>query len=309
MIRTDRVPEEVSGVRAGHELSQSVTFRLPDCTVRVASNTPRVLDVLGHLYGAAGSPSEAPDLEVTALDTASPDLSCHFVRVPPRPEARVVTTEYWDGQEMRVVRKRHSGMVFAFGADENLAAGPCADHADDLAEFIDGRCRAFLARQGYLSIRAAGATHGTSGVAVAGATRRVRAALIDRISEHGGRALEGERLLVRECAGRHTMVSLADNGSAPVALSGVVVLDADEDAPARVTVVDLTRRPDLVSLLTDEDDLYARAGWSTARPSVSPDALLGVLRGVAAVEATGGADLVDLAAGRCFDALGLVPNG
>ena len=120
--------------------------------MRVTSNTLRVLDTLGDLYGSTEAGSENPDLEFTALDTPPPDLSCHFARMPPRPETHVVTTEYWDTKAMRVVRKRHSGMVFAFGADENLAAGPCADHADDLTEFIDGRCRAFLARHGYLAI-------------------------------------------------------------------------------------------------------------------------------------------------------------
>jgi hypothetical protein len=98
------------------------------------------------------------------------------------------------------------------------------------------------------------------------------------------------------------------SGTTPSALSGIVLLTSDiSRSTARTTAVDLAMRPDLLALLADEDDIYARAGWSATRPSVSPDALLRVLAGVPVVVVTAGQDLVAVATGRCLDALGLPP--
>jgi len=169
---------------AAHAPEHALFLHFDQALVHVTTNSPALhrglatyfRDFLAHpglgdLGDLGGMPPKA-DIEVTALEAASPRPSVPFTAKQPGWGKTGIKEEYADLQGGRVVRKRFTGMTFLFGGGLNLAVGPCLANANQVVNFINSRFIEWLVNRGGLLFHAAGVSlrgkSGHAGLALAG---------------------------------------------------------------------------------------------------------------------------------------------
>lgn len=138
----------LDGVDLRHELRLNVD----GCVIDVATNDVALRDHL-HRYFAElvtepGNP--ACDFSISAVEAPRLRLAADWAVKEPEPGKSKIKEEWVDLPGGRVVRKRLTGMTFAFGEDLHLAYGPCRTHANQVVNFINNRYMQWRLRQGFL---------------------------------------------------------------------------------------------------------------------------------------------------------------
>ncbi|THB69887.1 MAG: HprK-related kinase B [Desulfovibrio sp.] len=156
--------------------------------------------------------SASPDVTITALEGPSPDpgqMGVEFSVKQPDPGKTKIKEEWFDFPDGRAVRKRLTGMLFAFGAGEHLAVGPCVANDNQVVNFINNRFIEWTLDNGALLFHAAGVARGDRGIAMAGFSGMGKSTLALHAMRLDMEFVSNDRLMVRRDPEGLTMYGVA----------------------------------------------------------------------------------------------------
>ncbi|NMC49179.1 MAG: HprK-related kinase B, partial [Desulfovibrio sp.] len=141
-----RLSEVADRLLRGFSPAASLFLRLAETDVTVASDSPALIDFLSGYFREFSRPPGPTEVAIRfrTAPPVPPDF-CPGLVLADRPfDPREKTSkEQWANlPDGRVVRKKRTGMVFVFGDDLHLAAGPCLEHVDQVVNFINFRVAA-----------------------------------------------------------------------------------------------------------------------------------------------------------------------
>ncbi len=191
----------------------SLPLRLAGTDVTVASDSLPLVEVLSDYFREFSrdpGPAAITILVRTTLPVP-PDFcpGLDLVDQPFDPRETAAKEQWADLPDGRVVRKKRTGMVFAFGDAVHVAAGPCLDHADQVVNFINFRVAARHLSRGCLLAHASGVAKGERGLLLAGVAGAGKSTLALRLVGRGLDFVSNDRLLVSPDAPRPRLYGLA----------------------------------------------------------------------------------------------------
>lgn len=203
----------VSQLLDSREFSSQLTLRFPGCVIELRSDSPALVAALHHYFRPfATDQGNCPDIQITAIESPPPELGLPYTAKAPDPGKSKIKEEFVDFHDGRVVRKRLTGMVFVFGAADNLAAGPCLANSNQVVNFVNNRFIAWQLERGCLLGHAAAVQQHSRGLAIAGISGAGKSTLALHMMSGGTHFTSNDRLLVRRA------------GQAGLAMCGVAKL-------------------------------------------------------------------------------------
>ncbi|NDY56078.1 HprK-related kinase B [Desulfovibrio sulfodismutans] len=178
----------------------SLSLVLAQTRVAVVCDSPDTARAVGAAFRDFAAPPGPADITILLhCRPPVPEDFCPGVVLADRPfDPRDATSkEQWaDLPGGRVVRKKRTGMVFVFGDNVHVAAGPCLDHLDQIVNFINFRMVARHLAQGCLLSHASGVARGERGILLAGVAGAGKSTLALRLVGRGLDFVSNDRLLV-----------------------------------------------------------------------------------------------------------------
>ncbi|MEW5912458.1 MAG: HprK-related kinase B [Thermodesulfobacteriota bacterium] len=208
MSRKPSVAELAQRLRAEHGVSRELALSLAGWEIKVASNSDRLIQELESYFAPFVTQAKDPHLTINALEAPALDLGLDYTIKEPDPGKRKIKEEYAHLPDGRVVRKRLTGLVFAFGSDHHLVAGPCLDNHNQVVNFINNRLIQLELNRGCLLAHAAGVKLGQAGMALAGFSGAGKSTLALHLMSLGATFISNDRLLVRRQGGRPQMTGV-----------------------------------------------------------------------------------------------------
>jgi HprK-related kinase B len=184
-----------------HQPVHAIDLRFGSCTIRLKSNSRRVVEGLTVYYRSYLSSFEQPDVSIAAIDAAPPELPLKYALKTPDPGKSRIKEEYAELKDGRIVRKRLTGMLFAFGYGINIAVGRCTENINQVVNFVNNRYIQWLLDRGCLLGHAAGVAHGERGLALAGFSGSGKSTLALHLMAHDLSFVSNDRLLIQREAG------------------------------------------------------------------------------------------------------------
>ncbi len=271
------VAEFQQALAAAHPPTAQLHLRFAHCRVVVHTNAPTLLEKLRGYFAPFVAPPalesetieifahEAPPLDPAVLPALSP--------FAPEPGKARVKEEYAELRDGRLVRKRLTGMVFAFGGTRHVAVGPCVANDNQIVNFVNSRFIQAQVRRGYLLCHAAGlalarpvagaampasgapshvsgetraASAPARGLALAGMSGRGKSTLALHLLNRGFDFVSNDRLLIRRGA------PLADGRPQPAAADAALEMVGVAKWP-RVNPGTLLNNPALQGILSPDE--------------------------------------------------------
>lgn len=172
----------------------------------VVTNSQALAARLGDYFQEfllAGEGGVVPDTVIHALEAPPANTEALGLRLCPRPRdpgKTSVKEEYQDLEDGRVVRKRLTGMLFAFGPGRHLVVGPCLENDNQVVNFINNRFIQWTLDRGALLCHAAGVAMPRqgelSGLALAGFAGMGKSSLALAIMSRGAVFVSNDRLML-----------------------------------------------------------------------------------------------------------------
>lgn len=167
------------------------------CTVGISTNRKEMNDYLEDYFRPFVTHDTAPDIEVTAHETDSPEFDSSFTLKDPEPGKSRIKEEYINLPRGRIVRKRLTGMVFVFGDGENLAAGPCMANLNQVINFVNNRyIEWLLCNNSGLLGHASGVAREGDGLAIAGFAGAGKSTLALHLMRKGLKFVSNDRVII-----------------------------------------------------------------------------------------------------------------
>jgi len=180
------------------------------CVIAVESNSADLVDYLKVYFEPfLASDGAEPSALVTALEMPPPEFPYEFTVKKPDPGKTKIKEEWLDLADGRVVRKRLTGMVFAFGHGRNLAVGPCLENPNQVVNFINNRFIQCKLEEGCLLGHAAGVSSQGRGLAMAGFSGMGKSTLALHLMGRGADFVSNDRLLITRDGDPPTMFGVA----------------------------------------------------------------------------------------------------
>ncbi|MCG3126267.1 MAG: hypothetical protein CHACPFDD_01098 [Phycisphaerae bacterium] len=180
-----------------HPVRSGVVLSFAGFDIRVESNSDELTAQLASYYRQFVTGPSPAAARVVAIDTVPVDLGLTFRENPPDPRKQRVKEEYADFPDGRVVRKRLTGMLFAFGACGFLAIGECRTYVNQVVNFINNVFMQAMLRRRYLLAHAAAAARDGRCVAVAGVSGAGKSTLVLHLVGRGNAFVSNDRVLLR----------------------------------------------------------------------------------------------------------------
>ncbi|MDR2605378.1 MAG: HprK-related kinase B [Desulfovibrio sp.] len=189
----------IRAVRERRPATRELRLNFDGIAVLVASNSQdlnAMLEAYFCEFVAAPGDNFTPDFVITAHEGTVPDIGEAFTEKAPDPGKTKVKEEYINCGDGRLVRKRLTGMLFAFTPAEHLAVGECARNCNQIINFINSRLIArHLDRGCYLGHAAAVAFRG-KGIALCGFSGMGKSTLALFLMNEGCVFVSNDRVLL-----------------------------------------------------------------------------------------------------------------
>jgi HprK-related kinase B len=180
------------------------------CVIEVESNSEELIEYLkGYFEPFLAESGAAAHSLVTALEMPPPSFPYAFTVKEPDPGKTKIKEEFLDLEDGRVVRKRLTDMIFAFGGGRNLAVGPCIENPNQVVNFINNRFIQYKLEQGCLLGHAAGVVSQGRGLAMAGFSGMGKSTLALHLMGRGADFVSNDRLMITRDGNPPTMYGVA----------------------------------------------------------------------------------------------------
>ncbi len=167
----------------------------------VRSNHEPLIDSLKTYFRDFLADSQAnADAVIHAVEGESIDpvkMGLDFTVKQPDPGKTKIKEEFIDYEDGRMVRKRLTGLLFAFGGGKHLAVGPCLENDNQIVNFINNRFIEYCLDGGSLLFHAAGVCHNNKGLSLAGFSGMGKSTLALHIMRRGTDFVSNDRLMVK----------------------------------------------------------------------------------------------------------------
>jgi len=184
----------------GAAADREIFLDFGDCRIRVRSNSAPLLGELDAYFGAFVAPAGEAEIEITAIEAATPSIPLDLVEKEPDPGKERIKEEYAELPGGRIVRKRLTGMVFLFGGGLNLAVGPCGTNPNQIVNFINNRYIEHKLHRGCLLGHSAAVALVSGarmrGLALCGFSGAGKSTLAMHVMSRGAAFVSNDRLLV-----------------------------------------------------------------------------------------------------------------
>ncbi len=223
----------ITHVRFHYPAQHAFLLRLGDCVIEVRVNSTLLKQTLCEYFHSFLTDAGPVDILITAHEAPTPELDVTFSVKPPEAGKSKIKEEWVDIDGGRIVRKRLTGMVMAFGSGEHLAVGPCLENPNQVINFINNRFIERMLVQGCILGHAAGVALGERGLALAGFSGMGKSTLALHVMSLGADFISNDRVLIR-------------NGADNLWLYGVA-------KHPRINPGTALHNPDLMNVLTQEE--------------------------------------------------------
>lgn len=234
-------------VRGMADADHGLGLRLGECRLHVALNTPELTQRLADYFESFLDTDTMPDpdIAITALEMAEPDLGLDFADWPRDAGKAGRKDSYIDLADGRACRKVRTTMQYLMGGGEHLVFGPCLENDNQVVNFIISQYISWLVNRDWALCHASALLRNGHGIAFAAFSGGGKSTLALHLMPEGFDFVSNDRLLIR----------LADDGAPqmrgvpkqPRINPGTVL-----NNPALSTVIDAGRRSELAALPTDE---------------------------------------------------------
>ncbi len=141
----------VASLTAGVSADHLVRLDVGGCRIDIASNHRGLVVRLERYFReVATSVTSPPDFRIVAIQSEAASLPLRWAAKQPDAGKTRIKEEWVDFPDGRAVRKRLTGMIFAFGGDTHLAYGPCIENDNQIVNFANNRYMQWRLAQGYL---------------------------------------------------------------------------------------------------------------------------------------------------------------
>jgi HprK-related kinase B len=199
----------VEGFRAAYPPTDELLVGFGECRIAVETNSRDLRQALAEYYGGFLEDGPTVDIRITVHEAPAQALALPFVVKPPDPGKTKVKEEYVDLPDGRVVRKRLTGMLFAFGNGDHLAVGPCLENTNQIVNFVNNRYIEWRLCRGCFLGHAAGVALNGRGVALAGFSGMGKSTLALHLMSRGTLFVSNDRMIVERAERGLTMHGVA----------------------------------------------------------------------------------------------------
>ncbi len=172
------------------------------CRLRVQSNSPQLLSLLGDYFAHVVATAAQPDIEVIAIECDVLDLGVQFTDWTREPGKSGRKDAYLDVPAGRLVLKVRTGMLFLQSEKYRIAAGPCLHYDNQLINFINAQYMNWLQQRDWLICHASALVRHGSGFAIAGLSGGGKSTLMLKLLEDDSVSyMTNDRLFIKRESG------------------------------------------------------------------------------------------------------------
>jgi HprK-related kinase B len=172
------------------------------CRIDIATDAPALATALERYFREVlTSDSGTADFAITAIEAPPLELEAAWQTKQPDAGKQKVKEEWVDLPDGRVVRKRLTGMLFAFGGDRQLACGPCVANANQVVNFANNRYMQWRLAQGWILAHAGAVARDGRCLALAGPSGSGKSTAALALVGAGLDFVSNDRLLLKRNGG------------------------------------------------------------------------------------------------------------
>ncbi|CCO23803.1 HprK-related kinase B [Maridesulfovibrio hydrothermalis] len=177
---------------------KSLFINFGGCVIETKVNSAKLLADLNNYFKEFLIDADRNDILITAHECPAVDLGLNYTVKQPEPGKTKIKEEFADLSDGRVVYKRLTGLIFAFGDDENIAVGPCVENLNQVINFINNRFIEYKLNTGSLLGHAAGVIRNGRAIAIAGFSGMGKSTLALHLMSRGTTFLSNDRVMIEE---------------------------------------------------------------------------------------------------------------
>jgi HprK-related kinase B len=191
-------------------LEHRLRIDVSGCVIDIETNHGPLLAKLDRYFAELVTEVPGtPAFRIVAIEAETLDVDAPWTIKQPEPGKTKIKEEWVDLSDGRVVRKRLTGMVFAFGGDLHLAYGPCFRYDNQVINFVNNRYMQWRLAQGYVLAHAGAVGRGGRCLALCGPSGAGKSTAALGLVGDGLDFVSNDRLLLRAA-------SFSTEGRAPV---------------------------------------------------------------------------------------------
>lgn len=188
---------------------EEMFLRFGRCMLKIQANDSEILEGLRAYFHPFVVKSGVPIYTISVHETDSVEVVLPLIPKEPDPGKFRIKEEFIDLPDGRIVRKRLTGMVFVFGAEDHIAVGPCKRNLNQIVNFINNRYIQWLLYEGGILAHASGVLLQGFGIAIAGFSGMGKSTLSLHLLGIGADFVSNDRLVLERKAGEVIMHGVA----------------------------------------------------------------------------------------------------
>lgn len=200
--------ELIKKYRAEYPAHFGLNIDFDGCVIEIQVNTRELQENLADYFKEFITMKQA-DILITAHDCPAQDLGIEYTVKQPDPGKSKIKEEFAELEDGRIVYKRLTGMIFAFGKGENIAFGPCLENSNQVINFINNRFIEYMLNKGCFLGHAAGVEHSGRGMALAGFSGMGKSTLALHLMSLGTNFISNDRVMVEKNSKGLTLYGVA----------------------------------------------------------------------------------------------------
>ncbi|WP_320172356.1 HprK-related kinase B [Maridesulfovibrio sp.] len=188
----------VSRYREDFPATEAIFIDFGGCIIETRVNSPELLADLSNYFKEFLTEADHGDILITAHECPAADLGLEYTVKQPDPGKTKIKEEFAELPDGRVVYKRLTGLIFAFGEGENIAIGPCIENSNQVINFINNRFIEYKLNQGCFLGHAAGVIESGRGIALAGFSGMGKSTLALHLMSRGTTFISNDRVMIED---------------------------------------------------------------------------------------------------------------